>query len=172
MDSDFNDLIPEVNNDHHRIIKMSGEIYLFEKVDGKEVGLINSPVWKDGSHDSLFGAAHVNKVLLAGLGLGYDTWKIRDYPEIETIHVVEKSQPLIELLAQYSENEKVTHIHDRILHHLQTTDHQYDLIWIDIFPEDICFFREEEVILREAAHSRLRPGGKILFWKRHPIQEL
>jgi len=173
MGDEFFNLIPEMENDYFHVLKNSGHVYLFQKMpNGTEMGLINSQMWEALSHDTLFNAAHVSKVLLAGLGLGYDTWKIRDNPEIETIHVVEKSQELINMLGEYTQNEKVTYINDHILNYLQTTDHQYDLIWIDIFPADICYFMKEEAILREAAHSKLKPNGKILFWRQYPIQAL
>lgn len=120
--------------------------------------------WEKRRHD-VFEKQARGKVLIAGLGLGYDVLIIKNKPNIISIDVIEIDKEIIDLVSSVVKDQKVKIIHDRILHYMQTTNKKYDTIYFDIFPHDVVNYPEQVQILINQARKMLNTNGKILFWK-------
>jgi len=128
-------------------------------------------IWHGETHMQ-FQEEVTGEVLLAGLGFGWDAFKIRDKVEVTKIDIIENSADIITLIADQIAHDKITVIQDSILNYLQTTDKKYDYIWFDIFPESAVHWPEEVQILKNAAQPVLNSGGNIAFWRTYPPMQL
>lgn len=105
------------------------------------------------------------KVLIAGLGLGFDILNVADKKKVTSVVVVEKSQAIIDLVWPYISHRKAIIVHNNILEYLRTTGERFNVIYFDIFPGGCEDFPKRTRELRLAAQTRLRPGGRILFFR-------
>ena len=156
----FEDMIPIGKKGDYSVRKFNEEIHLMHK----EQSWISTSVWELGTHDELKEKAK-GDVLLAGLGLGYDVWMLKDNLDVKSVTVVEFEQDVIDLVWEHIKNPKSKIVHDRILNYLKTTDKRFDTIWFDIFPNDPFYYPEETKILLNVASHRLNIDGITLFWK-------
>lgn len=112
------------------------------------------------------------KILMAGLGIGFETFFLMDKAEVTEIIVVEHDKEIIELVEKFLKHKKLTIIHSKILHYLQTTKEKFDFIYFDIFHQDPYAFPDETKILTDAANPLLNKNGRIQFWKAMPPLDL
>lgn len=153
-------------------VEIAGDlIKLTRKFQGTIMTWMTNESWEMGTHEHYKSGVR-GDVLLAGLGLGYDVWIVKDYEKVKSVDVVECEREVIDLVWDHIKNNKSHVIHDRILHYMQTTNKKYDFIFFDIFKNDPEYFPKETKILTEAAREILKPGGEILFWRLQPQVEL
>lgn len=105
------------------------------------------------------------KVLIAGLGLGFDLLNIIGKDSVDEVMVVEKQQAVIDLVWPYIPHKKATLVHQNILEYLRNTDERFNIIYFDIFPGGCESFPEQANQLYEAAQSRLESNGQTIFWR-------
>lgn len=105
------------------------------------------------------------KILIAGLGLGFDLLNVGDKDGVDEIIVVEKQQAVIDLVWPYIPHKKATLVHKDILEYLWHTDERFNIIYFDIFPGGCESFPEQADQLYEVAQSKLEPNGQIIFWR-------
>jgi len=144
-----------------------------EKQDGYNIfgWIMTSNLEQKANHSIAQGAC--GKILMAGLGVGWEAFFLNDDSHVETITIVEKDLNIITLSSPVlSHKEKVTIKNDTILHFMQTTRNKYDTIYFDVFPANPIYFPEEVKILTDAAQNILNEHGKILFWNMYRPLEL
>lgn len=128
------------------------------------------------SHERLFEPARSlprgSKVLMSGLGLGWDIENLNEMDNIESIVCVELNQGIIDLVQPHLNLTKTTIVHSGIKDYLLNTNEKFDIIWHDIFRENIESFPEERKELTELSAPRLKLGGETLFWRFQPKQVL
>jgi len=105
------------------------------------------------------------KVLIAGLGLGFDLLNVASKNSVDEIIVVEKQQEVIDLVWPYISHRKAALVHQDILEYLQNIDENFDIIYFDIFPGGSNSFPEQIDKLCEAAKIRLKSKGQIILWQ-------
>lgn len=105
------------------------------------------------------------KILIAGLGLGFDLLNVINKDNVHEVVVVEKQQAVIDLVWPYITHKKATLVHQDILEYLQNTDERFNIIYFDIFPGGCESFPEQVNQLYEAAQFKLELNGQIVFWR-------
>lgn len=140
---------------------------LYQNYRGIELTWMMTNEYEVAAHSELKEKAK-GDVLLAGLGIGYANKLIAE--QVNSIVVVEKEREVIDLYP--NKDPKTEIVHDRILHYLQITERMFDVIFLDIFPNEPMYFPREVAILTEHAQARLKPNGDILFWHLYPLLEL
>lgn len=169
MNEELYNLIPEGVSGLWRVHKDPTHVFLIKNMP-PDFCWMSTTAWEQGTHNQLLEESY-GDVLCAGLGLGLDPWILKDKENVTSIDVIESEPDVINLVASHIAHPKISVIEDRVLHHLETTNKLYDYVWFDIFPHDPCYFPEETQILLTAANLKLKPNGKVLFWKVHrPIQ--
>lgn len=105
------------------------------------------------------------RVLIAGLGLGFDLLNVADKNSVDEITVVEKQQAVIDLVWPYIPHDKTTLIHQDVLEYLRDVDEKFNIIYFDIFPGGSDSFPEQVGQLCEVAKTRLELKGQIILWQ-------
>jgi len=136
--------------------------------DGHGVWMSDTPFEYEGVKKHVE-KAHGN-VLTSGLGLGLFVVLAMIKDNVEKVDIVEREQKVIDLVfSQISviSGGKCEAICDDLYHFLETTDRQYDYIYLDIWPDH--FGPIEDVDKAVAAAQRcLSNDGQVGFW----LQEL
>jgi 2-polyprenyl-3-methyl-5-hydroxy-6-metoxy-1,4-benzoquinol methylase len=101
-------------------------------------------------------------VLECGLGLGLFTYYASKKQGVKTITIVEKAQPVIDLVYHKIKNKKTNIIKDDAISFLKSTKQKFDTIHIDIWA-DIVPYKEMESVIK-IAKQRLRPNGMVVCW--------
>ena len=104
------------------------------------------------------------KVLIAGLGLGFDLLNVASKDSVDEVVVIEKQQAVMDLVWPHIPHEKATLVHQDVSEYLRDTNERFNIIYFDIFPGGCESFPEQANQLHEAAQSRLEPNGQIVFW--------
>jgi len=113
-------------------------------------------------------------MLMAGLGIGYEAFFLKERPEIAKITIVEREPEIIELTTRYLRHDKIHVVNDKVLHFLNTTTDKFDFVYFDIFhdsPAEFMFPRET-AILKQATKRVLTEGGRTGFWNKYPLLDL
>jgi len=113
--------------------------------------------------ESIRGAVEVARgdVLIGGLGIGLLPTLIKE--KVTSIDIVELHQEVIALVFHQVATERMKIIHDDIRHYLQSTDKQYDFIYIDIWRDTLLPFWETDEV-RRLAQRCLKAGGTTWCW--------
>lgn len=167
----FEDLIPVGKSGDWSIVKKDNLIILNQKFQGNEVTWMTNLVWEQGYHRDYLRKVR-GDVLLAGLGLGYDVWLVKNMEKVKSVTVVECEYDVIDLVWKHVKNNKSKIIHDRILNYMKNTDKRYDFIFFDIFQNDPGYFPKETDILTIEGTRILRAEGEIMFFRLMPEMEL
>lgn len=150
------------------LVKQKGDksVFLLKKLeDGSEFGWIMNSYWEKNCYNSVAQDA-TGKILMAGLGVGYEAFILDSKESVESMTIVECDEDIITLSTPVLANcGKVTIVPDYILHFLETTVEKFDVIYFDIFPASMIEFPDEVEILVKEAQKKLNPNGKIMFWK-------
>jgi spermidine synthase len=158
------DNIPEQRIGRFEIIKDSGQnTSLIEHSDPFMVWTsMDENEWHlyQELHELAYG-----KVLIAGLGLGFDLLNVSDKDGVDEIVVVEKQQAVIDLVWPYIPHQKAILVHQDILEYLRNIKERFNIIYFDIFPGGCESFPEQTNLLREAAQFKLELNGQIIFWR-------
>jgi len=113
------------------------------------------------------------KVLIAGLGIGYNSEYLAGNDAVTSITIVEKEVDVISLVATHVPMDKTTVVHQNILAYMKETDQKYDIIFFDIFPNmGKNDFPDEVAILDREGAKILEPGGEIIYWESKLMVEL
>lgn len=157
------DSIPEQKIGRFEIVKDGGNTSLVEHSDSLIVWMsMDENEWH--LYNKLRGLAY-GKVLIAGLGLGFDLLNVADKSSVNEIVVVEKRREVIDFVWPYISHDKTTLIHKDILEYLHDTGEKFNIIYFDIFPGGSDSFPEQMDELCEIAKIRLKFGGQIIFWQ-------
>ena len=157
------DNIPEQQIGRFEIVKDNGNTSLVEHSDSLVIWMsMDENEWH--LYQKLRKFAY-GKVLIAGLGLGFDLLNVADKNSVDEIIVVEKQQEVIDLVWPYISHRKTILVHQDILDYLQSIDEKFNIIYFDIFPGGSDSFSEQMNILCEAAKVRLKPNGQIICWQ-------
>ena len=127
--------------------------------------------WEENSSNSINQGA-TGKILMAGLGVGYESFIQDSNPKVKSVTVVEKDSDIITLSSPVLRDTSVVIINDNILHYLENTTNTFDVIYFDIFPDSPAMFPEEVRILTDEAMFCLNDGGSIMFWNKYRPLEL
>lgn len=138
----------------------------------------NSEVLKKSSLPMLVDSAVAQgpniRILMLGLGIGYDAFTLAKLPNVTEIVVVEREQLLIDLITPLVTSPKITYVRDTALSFLQAPGiDRYDIVYSDIFIDDPSHFPDEVQTITIASVNRLaQPGGELIFWRRWQRPEL
>lgn len=104
------------------------------------------------------------KVLIAGLGLGFDLLNVVDRDCVDEVVLVEKQQVIIDLVWPYIPHSKTTLVHQDVFEYLRDTKEKFDVIYFDIFPGGYESQPDLAKQLVAVAGLRLNPGGQVILW--------
>jgi len=143
----------EKNLKNISLIEHSGYKIIWMSVDGNEWCLYRSlPELVCG------------KVLIAGLGLGFDLLNVVDRDCVDEVVLVEKRQVIIDLVWPYIPHSKTTLVHQDVSEYLRDTKERFDVIYFDIFPGGHESQPDLAKQLVEVADSKLNPNGQVILW--------
>lgn len=172
--NDLFDLLDSESNDSVEIVKSSltasnGYVQKYIELKISGIDWMNSACNEDENHGEFADLAS-GDVLIGGLGLGGDVLLVKDKLNVDSIHVVESSADVIDMVwSRVAGVQGNLHIYNQTLESfLQSTSLTFDLIWIDIYRELGIEIPDEIQSLITLATPRLKPGGRILFWK-YPV---
>jgi hypothetical protein len=122
----------------------------------------NEVVWKANGN-----------VLIAGLGLGMILKPLIEKPEVTHITVIEKYQDVVDMIAPYWKNEKITIICADIFEWKPEKDQKFDTIYFDIWA-DICTdnLKEIHTLHRRSAKwiNRSNPKSWVDSWMKGSLE--
>lgn len=129
--------------------------------------------WEINSYNSLKINPH-GDILMAGLGIGYEAFILKDNLDVNSITIIEKEENIINLTTKYLKHKKIKVRHDTIFKYMISTKDKYDLVYFDIFQETPAetHFIDETRILKIEAKKILKPSGRIHFWNKFMPVEL
>ncbi len=110
------------------------------------------------------------KVLCGGLGLGVFPQLALSLPGVQSVHVVEMEQSVINMIQTgWSKTpwNRMTHctiVHQKIEDYLKTTKEKYDTVYIDTWDSIYHEYLPHLNYLTKLCKKVLRPGGEILLW--------
>jgi len=156
------------NNKTVLLINHNFKLYDDNGNKGSFSWMLNRKVEENAQHSRAQGS--YGRVLMGGLGIGYDAFMLSYDPNVTSIVIVEKEKEVIDLVKKYITHPKINIIHDRILHYMQTTKEIFDTTYFDIFPDSPTLFPKEVNILTK--ESKRLGANKILFWMRYKPLEL
>ncbi len=144
-----------------------------ERPDGFETfGWMMNSRWEQRAYHSIAQGAR-GKMLMAGLGVGWEAFVLDDVDDVESVTVVEIDADIIELSSPVlAGKRKISIVNNSILRFMESTRERFDTVYFDIYPSDPNRFPEETALLTEAASRILREDGKIMFWRMYRPLEL
>lgn len=104
------------------------------------------------------------KVLIAGLGLGFDLLNVVDRDCVDEVVLVEKRQVVIDLVWPYIPHIKTILVYQDVSEYLRDTKERFDIIYFDIFPGGHESQPDLAKQLIAVADPRLNPGGQVILW--------
>ena len=107
-----------------------GTVYLFDTT--------RSFTWMmdKNSEINAYNSIKVNakgKVLMGGLGIGYEAFFLKELPEVNEIIIIEREKEIIDLTTRYLKHSKIKVINDHVLSFMNKTNETFDLVYFDIF---------------------------------------
>lgn len=172
--SDLFDLFENESNDSVEIIKTSvtynnGYVQKFVEMKISGIEWMNTGCSEDDNHGEFADLAN-GDVLIAGLGLGGDVLLVKDKVNVDSVHVVESSADVIDLVwDRISGASGILQVYNQTIESfLQSTSLTFDVIWIDIYRELGIEIPDEIQAMVTLATPRLKQGGRLLFWK-YPV---
>ncbi len=146
--------------------------YIRLSVD-KVLMMSDTDMEKDSNRD--FCNAANGDVLIAGLGIGLIVYNILSKPEVTHITIIEKYQDVIDLIAPYFKNTRVTFICADIMEWRPEKGKKYDTIYFDIWPT-ICTDNLDQIkFLHNAFKGKLnRANGDCWMnsWMKERLQSI
>lgn len=165
----------ELGNFKYQKQESDKSMYLFDKSINEDIPMtwMMNKGFEINAYNASTSKKSKGKVLMAGLGIGYDAVMLMDDSKVDSITIVERAQEVIDLTMRYlPKHSKFNIVHDRILHYMENTNETFDTIYFDIFYEDPSVFPKELEILTKIAKKILNDGGEIIFWSKYKLLDL